>query len=141
MELCDQSLEEFVHESEDRIGRQGLHAIDVVYLGLHLADAVHALHYRAAYMHHDIKPANVMLAKPGAGETESSPKTVKLIDFGLAKHLQGVDPTMITQIGTRAYGETEGLYPPLLFQWAIAFVTVIDVWHMDDLGMHMASYA
>lgn len=94
MELCGQPLDEFVRAN----GTPGLRAIDVVYLGLQLCDAVYALHYRAGCVHLDIKPGNVMFALL-EGEADDAPKTVKLIDLGLAKHLKGVDANMITRVG------------------------------------------
>jgi serine/threonine protein kinase len=117
MELCGDSLHKFVLDAKQRIGRKGLQAIDVVNLGLQLADAIHALHRRAKYVHLDIKPGNIMLTKLREGEDESTPRTVKLIDFGISQHLpSSVDTTMMTGIGIISSVNGSGVDPLYLLK-------------------------
>lgn len=66
-------------------------------------DAVRYAHSRAI-IHRDLKPSNILVTEPG---------TVKLLDFGVAKHLQGelqVDRTMAgMRLLTPAYAAPEQL--------------------------------
>jgi len=58
----------------NRLERGPLPPIEVLRLGIQIADALERAH-RAGVVHRDLKPANVMLARSGA----------KLMDFGLAR--------------------------------------------------------
>src|SRR5262249_48071252 len=62
-------------------------------------------------VHRDLKPANLMLVPPD-GETSNNKKLlVKIIDFGLAKAVQGqIDPKSLTHdrfVGTPAFASPE----------------------------------
>ena len=74
MELVSgQSLERLMHEGRLPVER-------VVDLGLQIASALDAAH-AVGIVHRDIKPANIMVTESGQ---------VKVLDFGLAKRLDGV---------------------------------------------------
>jgi eukaryotic-like serine/threonine-protein kinase len=83
-----QSLEQIL-----RAGRP-LETSEALRIALRVADALAAAH-AAGILHRDIKPANVMVTDAGA---------VKVLDFGIARRLDG---TTITQaasvVGTAAY--------------------------------------
>src|SRR5262249_17683663 len=78
-----------------RLTRGPLPTEEIVRVGGELSDALAAFH-GVGVVHRDVSPANVWL-HPGAG--------VKLLDFGLAKHL-GESPQLTkpgTILGTPAY--------------------------------------
>ncbi|MFE4512682.1 serine/threonine-protein kinase [Kitasatospora sp. NPDC056783] len=69
---------------------------DVIAWTVQICDALATAH-RAGIVHRDIKPANVMLTADG---------TVKVVDFGIARHLGSRQPALTTAgnvIGTPAY--------------------------------------
>ena len=65
-----------------RIARGPLPIPDVLTYGAQIAEALAAAH-RGGIVHRDLKPGNVMLT--GDGAPRSNSRTVKLLDFGLAK--------------------------------------------------------
>ena len=69
---------------------------DVVAIGLQLLEALGHAH-RHGIVHRDVKPDNVMLCYP-----EEAGTRLKLLDFGLAKHLQveAGEDHMVTRAGT-----------------------------------------
>jgi eukaryotic-like serine/threonine-protein kinase len=69
-----------------RIARGPLPVPDVLAYGAQIAEALSAAH-RGGIVHRDLKPANVMLL--GSGGHRTNLRTVKLLDFGLAKLKSG----------------------------------------------------
>ena len=63
-----------------------------VHIGIQVAKAMGAAHHKGI-IHRDLKPSNVMVT-----EKEDNPFFVMVLDFGLAKSLQG-DETVLTQTG------------------------------------------
>ncbi|MBL8174107.1 MAG: serine/threonine-protein kinase [Bryobacterales bacterium] len=79
-EGCDYIVMEFVEGrtlQEALRERKQFAAKEAVAMGIQLADAMGAAH-AASILHRDLKPANVMLTQRGL---------VKILDFGLAKHI------------------------------------------------------
>ena len=78
-----------------RIGKGPLPMEEVLRYGVQIAEALNEAH-RAGVVHRDLKPGNVMIARHG----------VKVLDFGLAKMSETLEPT-VTQpfavLGTPAY--------------------------------------
>jgi serine/threonine-protein kinase len=73
-------------------------------IAIQLADGLAAAHEKGI-VHCDIKPENIMLG-PGQGGAAQ----VKILDFGIARHMAGEDPT---QTGMRAgIAGTPGYVPP-----------------------------
>ncbi|MEO8502591.1 MAG: protein kinase [Acidobacteriota bacterium] len=95
---------------ESLVPREGLPSVEVLRLGIQLADAVAAAHQRGI-SHRDLKPSNVIVTPEGR---------VKVLDFGLAKlfaedstQLHGLAPDTLTRegniVGTLAYMSPERL--------------------------------
>ncbi|HEX9799956.1 MAG TPA: protein kinase [Thermoanaerobaculia bacterium] len=94
---------------DDRLGRGALPIAEALELAIQLTDALAAAH-RAGIVHRDVKPGNLMVTASGQ---------LKLLDFGLARTLPGVnvDPTAATVpdgltmtgavVGTPAYMSPE----------------------------------
>ncbi|MEZ4588905.1 MAG: tetratricopeptide repeat protein [Gemmatimonadales bacterium] len=85
------------------VARRGLSATDTLRLVRRAAEAIQHAHQRAV-IHRDLKPSNVLVTEDGA---------VKVVDFGIAKHLEATadpDPTR-TGLGmmTPAYAAPEQL--------------------------------
>jgi len=73
---------------------------DAMRLAKQIAEALDAAH-RKAVIHRDLKPANIMVTSDGS---------VKLLDFGIAKHMGDSDETETiegTMMGTAAYMSPE----------------------------------
>ena len=83
----------------DRIKTAALPAPEAVAIAAQICEALAAAH-DAGLVHRDLKPANVFLVR-----TPDSPPRVKLLDFGIAKRIDGAtartDPSMI--VGTLEY--------------------------------------
>jgi serine/threonine protein kinase len=82
----------------DRLGAAPLKTLDVVELGIQVADALDAAH-RQNVIHRDIKPANLFLVDRGP---------VKVLDFGLAKLVSG-QTTASTTVGSTREQTAEGV--------------------------------
>ncbi len=82
---------------KDRIGRGPLAVPELLNVASQLAGALAAAH-AAGIVHCDVKPANVLVSRPG---------TVKLVDFGIAKLVSAEAASDGTTAGTPAYMSPE----------------------------------
>ena len=85
---------------KERLDRQGvMHQNEVTLMGMAICDALKYLHtHEPPILHRDIKPGNIKITPTGQ---------VYLVDFGLAKIVQGTGKTTIG-----AQGLTPGFSPP-----------------------------
>lgn len=85
--------------------RGGLQPADLVRVGVKLLDTLSAVH-RSGFVHRDVKPANVFLARNAYGSLQ-----VKLLDFGIANRVepdtQRTRPERGSVIGTVEYMSPE----------------------------------
>jgi serine/threonine-protein kinase len=58
-------------------------------------------------VHRDLKPENVMLTVPEGGAEDAPPTGLKVMDFGIAKVLEGIHGTNTQSIGTLQYMSPE----------------------------------
>lgn len=89
---------------ETLIGRGALTPADVVRVAIPLLDALAATH-AAGYVHRDVKPANVFVARCDTGR-----EAVKLLDFGIAARMDGPSggaPALGHRVGTLEYMSPE----------------------------------
>ncbi|BBY15819.1 serine/threonine-protein kinase [Mycolicibacterium litorale] len=85
--------------------RTGLPPTEVVAIVRAVADALDYAHQRGL-LHRDVKPANILLARPGSGE-----ERILLADFGIARwvnDISGLTATNMT-VGTVSYAAPEQL--------------------------------
>jgi serine/threonine protein kinase len=93
---------------EARLGRDGPLSIpDVLRLGREIADGLAAAH-AAGLIHRDIKPANIWLEsknEPQSGASVVGSPRIKLLDFGLARAVEGDDGLTLfgAVVGTPGY--------------------------------------
>ncbi len=104
-----------------RCGR--LHPAKVAEVVSQLCHALAAAH-RVGIVHRDLKPENVFLAAP---RREGVPFTVKVLDFGIAKVLQGATSHMTASLGTPLWMAPEQTSPgvdvgPATDIWAVGLL-------------------
>jgi serine/threonine-protein kinase len=93
----------------ERIRRGPIPVEEALVIGKQILEALEAAHERGI-CHRDLKPANVKLT-PGRGGP-SDPPTVKVLDFGLAKFLQG--PTYASNLTQSPTLSLAGTYPGMI---------------------------
>ncbi len=73
-----------------------------------VAEALTVAHEQEpAIIHRDLKPENVMLLVPEGGPDDAAPTGLKVMDFGIAKVLEGMHGTNTQSIGTLQYMSPE----------------------------------
>src|SRR5438874_3947853 len=80
----------------DRVAKGPLPLDQVLRYGTEIAEALDRAH-KAGIVHRDLKPGNVMITKSGA----------KLLDFGLAKAVEGAPVAALTSLRTERRSITE----------------------------------
>jgi serine/threonine protein kinase/serine/threonine protein phosphatase PrpC len=84
---------------EDRLKRRPMLSLTAgLDIALKIARGLVAMH-RAGVIHRDIKPENIILCLPVPGQ----PTTVKIVDFGVARHATAPDIGMVSEPGTPSY--------------------------------------
>lgn len=112
---------ENLSQNVQRCGR--LHPAKVAEVVSQLCHALDAAH-RVGIVHRDLKPENLFLAAP---RREGIPFTLKVLDFGIAKILQGSTSSMTTTLGTPLWMAPEQTSPganvtPATDVWAVGLI-------------------
>ena len=115
LELCTGTLTDLLRRVNKKHKHRGLPVLDVVVLGITLADAVLAVHEFAHSLHLDIKPENVLLRPIRVGTDDM--QVAVLTDFGLmhklAPRVQDSLPSATRMSLTSGVGEgTPGFAAP-----------------------------
>ncbi len=84
----------------------GLPIADRLRLFVAVCEGVHAAHVRGV-IHRDLKPSNILLVNEPDGT-----RTVRLIDFGIARAIEGDTPTLRTQTAHRGRLGTPAFMAP-----------------------------
>lgn len=95
------------HSLSAALRRRGLRGADVLRIALDLLDALEHAH-RLGIVHRDIKPQNIMVLPPD--ELSERSVTVRLLDFGLAKVVDGARALRLTDPGS-VYGSPHYISP------------------------------
>ncbi|MEZ4391364.1 MAG: serine/threonine-protein kinase [Polyangiales bacterium] len=108
------TVEQLIH-SEGRLS-----VVEALRITLQVLDALEYAHARKI-IHRDVKPSNMMRASSGV---------VKLMDFGLAKSIAGVDAKASVIAGTPAYMPPEQLYGRNVDHRADLYATAASLYEM-----------
>jgi len=87
---------------KDRLSRGALPLMETIQLACELAEALWEAHEKGI-VHRDLKPANIMIRAQGHA---------KIMDFGLAKHIDPMDSNGRNQIKTAGRALLPGIVPP-----------------------------